>query len=76
MAEQWTNRWPRKVGYYWIWSPVLDDSFICEISGGAKGVAIVFYLSGEPAQTRDQIEEQYGDGCEWIGPLEAPEREA
>jgi hypothetical protein len=72
---KWTKRWPRHVGYYWMWSPDLDDTFVVEVSGGAKGVPVVFYMSGEGPLARSYVEQHYGHSCEWHGPLEAPERE-
>lgn len=70
---KWTKRWPRKVGYYWFYSnEELGEPVIVEVSG--QGTARSYYTGDGRPKARSLLEQKYGYGCEWSGPIEPPTR--
>lgn len=75
-AKTATRRWPRKPGYYWMYSLDYDAWLIVEVSGSHYHKTQCFYFLGgdNRPKARSWIEQKHGFACEWLGPLEPPRR--
>jgi len=68
-----TKRWPRKPGYYWMFSSDLEDWIVVEVSGSHHHRTQCFYVFGDQSpKARSRMEQKFGYACEWIGPLQVP----
>lgn len=75
-SESVTTLWPRKGGYYWMYSPELGDWVIVEVSGSVRHRTQCFYIFGDQRpKARSWMEQKFGHSCKWLGPLKSPSQQ-